>query len=71
MWTRPRMGRTEEMMQTVLQWRPMVDMRTGVRVPAVTTTPAAQWTVVRIRGEVTSLVTAGGQVVVCFVDNHT
>ena len=55
------MGVTEEMMQTVLQWRPMVDMTTGIRVPAVTTTPATQWTVVRTRGEVTSLVTNGGQ----------
>ena len=59
---RPRMGVTEEMMQTVLQWRPTVDMTTGIRVPVVTTTPATQWTVVRIRGEVTSLVNNGGQV---------
>ena len=57
------MGVTEEMMQTVLQWRPVVDMTTGIRVPAVTTTPATQWTVVRIRGEVTSLVNNGGQFV--------
>ena len=55
MWHRPSTGVRLARPENVLQSRPRKGSSSGTRAPRLTISPAMQWVVVRIRGDVTSL----------------